>query len=65
MLTQHPLGKADLAAIYFPHLQKRSAWVKLRTLLLECPELQGIATMSRRTLTISEVEDICSVLGEP
>lgn len=55
----------ELAQIYFPNIQPRSAWLKLRSLLLEDPALAGLATQRRRTFLPSEVAVIFQHLGHP
>ena len=58
-------GRMELAQRYFPAICGRAAWAKLKGLLMECPHLAPLATMSRRTLTPAEVETVYDVLGEP
>ena len=58
-------GKSELACKYFPHLTQKSAWKKLKSLMLDYPTLASIATMPRRTLTTRETALIFETLGLP
>ena len=58
-------GRAELALKYFPHIQPQSAWLKLKTLLLEDPALCHLATLRRRTFLPAEVNKIYQSLGQP
>ena len=58
-------GKSELACRYFPHLTQKSAWKKLKSLMLDYPALTSIATMPRRTLTTRETALIFETLGLP
>ena len=58
-------GRTELAQSYFPFLQPRSAWQKLRALMLDYPELSGYATQKRRIFLPSEVNIIYQTLGHP
>ena len=63
--TIQSLGRAELALKYFPYIQPQSAWLKLKSLLLEDPALQHLATLRRRTFLPSEVNIIYQHLGQP
>jgi hypothetical protein len=58
-------GRMELATRYFPTLCPRAAWHKLKLLLQEYPELSRLATMSRRSFTAREADDIFTLIGEP
>ncbi len=55
----------ELAQAYFPAILPRSAWKKLKTLLMDDPQTAPLATLSRRTFLPAEVSIIFSVLGVP
>ena len=59
------LGRAELAQRYFPYIQPQSAWLKLKTLLLDDPDLAPLATLRRRTFLPAEVAKIYEILGHP
>ena len=59
------VGRAELAARYFPFIQPQSAWQKLRSLLAEDPDLEYLARLSRRTFLPVEVNKIYQHLGQP
>ena len=59
------MGRTELAQRYFPFILPKSAWEKLKTLLLEDPELQHLATLRRRTFLPAEVNIIYQHLGQP
>ena len=59
------LGRTELAQRYFPYIQPRSAWLKLRAILMETPELETLARLRRRTFTPAEVNIIYQFLGTP
>ena len=63
--TIQSLGRAELALKYFPYIQPQSAWLKLKTLLLEDPSLAPLATLHRRTFLPAEVAKIYASLGHP
>ena len=63
--TIQSLGRAELALKYFPYIQPQSAWLKLKSLLLEDPALQHLATLRRRTFLPAEVNIIYQHLGQP
>ena len=58
-------GRMELAQQYFPNIQPRSAWLKFKSLLLEYPELSGLAQQRRRTFLPCEVNIIYQHLGHP
>ena len=59
------LGRTELATRYFPYIQPKSAWEKLRSLLLEDPALSHLTTLRRRTFLPAEVNIIYQHLGQP
>ena len=59
------LGRVELAQAYFPSIQPRSAWLKLKGLLLDDPELAELARQKRRTFLPNEVNIIYQHLGHP
>ena len=59
------LGRTELAQRYFPYIQPQSAWLKLKSLLLDDPSLAHLATLRRRTFLPAEVALIFSSLGHP
>ena len=63
--TVNSLGRTQLAQMYFPHIQPKSAWEKLRALLQEDPALAPLATIRRRTFLPAEVNIIYQHLGRP
>ena len=58
-------GRTELAQLYFPYILPKSAWEKLKALLLEDPALVPLATLRRRTFLPSEVAKIYASLGHP
>jgi hypothetical protein len=58
-------GRTQLAQMYFPFIQPKSAWEKLRLLLQEDPDLAFLATLRRRTFLPAEVNIIYQHLGQP
>jgi hypothetical protein len=58
-------GRTELAVCYFPRLQPMSAWLKLKSLLLEDPDLASLAQQKRRTYLPAEVNKIYQALGQP
>ena len=58
-------GRTELAQMYFPYIQPRSAWLKLRSLLAEDPSLSHLTKLRRRTFLPSEVAKIYASLGHP
>jgi hypothetical protein len=59
------MGRTELAQRYFPYIQPKSAWEKLRALLKEDPALAPLATIRRRTFLPAEVNIIYQHLGQP
>jgi hypothetical protein len=59
------LGRAELATRYFPNIQPMSAWLKLKALLQENPDLAHLAQLNRRTFLPVEVNKIYQALGQP
>ena len=59
------IGRMELAQLYFPYIQPRSAWQKLKSLLDEDPALQHLTTLKRRSFLPSEVNKIYQHLGCP
>ena len=55
----------ELAQAYFPAILPRSAWKKLKVLLMDDPQTASLASLSRRTFLPAEVSVIFSVLGVP
>ena len=55
----------ELAQAYFPYLLPRSAWQKLKSLMLDDPELTPLAKQKRRTYLPAEVNIIYQHLGRP
>ena len=58
-------GRTELAQMYFPYIQPKSAWEKLRTLLAEDPALEHLTRLKRRTFLPAEVNIIYQHLGQP
>ena len=58
-------GRMELATIYFPQLQQKCAWQKLKSWLRINPRLRPLAALTRRTFTPAEVSLIYAELGEP
>lgn len=58
-------GRMELAQVYFPALDQRSAWRKLKILLLDNPATAHLARLTRRTFLPVEVSAIYASLGEP
>lgn len=64
--TTRSFGRQELATVYFPYIQPRSAWLKLRALLADNPQLAGlVAKRHPRTFVPLEVERIFAALGDP
>ena len=59
------MGRTELAQLYFPYILPKSAWEKLKTLLLEDPALASLAQLKRRTFLPAEVNKIYQSLGQP
>ena len=58
-------GRTELAQCYFPNIQPQSAWLKLKSLLQEDPDLQPLTQHRRRTFLPCEVSKIYQRLGQP
>jgi|GEM_PF-6666041 hypothetical protein len=63
--TVRSYGRSELAQQYFPELKQMSAWLKLKSLMLEYPELISLTHLSRRTFTPREVALLFDTLGTP
>ena len=63
--TPSACGRTELAQLYFPYIQPKSAWEKLRSLLLEDPDLAHLTRLRRRTFLPAEVNIIYQHLGQP
>ena len=59
------MGRTQLAQMYFPYIQPKSAWEKLRSLLQENPDLAHLTKLRRRTFLPAEVNIIYQRLGQP
>ena len=59
------MGRTELAQRYFPYIMPKSAWEKLRSLLLEDPDLAHLTKLRRRTFLPAEVNIIYQHLGQP
>ena len=59
------MGRMELAQRYFPCIQPRSAWLKLKSLLCEDPTLEHLTRLKRRTFLPAEVNIIYQHLGQP
>ena len=64
-LNVQSLGRTQLAQMYFPYIQPKSAWEKLRSLLQEDPDLAHLTKLRRRTFLPAEVNIIYHHLGQP
>ena len=64
-LNVQSLGRTQLAQMYFPYIQPKSAWEKLRSLLQEDPDLAHLTKPRRRTFLPAEVNIIYQHLGQP
>ena len=58
-------GRMELAQAYFPAILPRSAWKKLKALLMDDPQTASLANLPRRTFLPAEVSIIFSTLGAP
>ena len=65
MITKRTMRRTELAQLYFPDLQPRSAWQKLRHWICINPQLRRLDNMGRRSFSPAEVGLIFTVLGEP
>ena len=59
------IGRSELAQRYFPYVQPMSAWLKLKALLMENPDLAPLAQLKRRSFLPCEVNKIYQTLGQP
>ncbi len=66
-MSQNPrtYGRTELAVCYFPRLQPMSAWLKLKSLLSENPDLAPLSQLKRRSFLPAEVAKIYESLGRP
>ena len=64
-LKVQSIGRSELAQRYFPYVQPMSAWLKLKALLLENPDLAPLTQLKRRTFSPAEVNKIYQALGQP
>ena len=58
-------GRTELATHYFPNIQPMSAWLKLKSLLSENPDLVPLSQLKRRSFLPAEVAKIYESLGHP
>ena len=58
-------GRMELAQMYFPAIAPRSAWRRMKDLLLESSSTSELATMSRRVFMPAEVSLIFETFGVP
>ena len=58
-------GRTELATHYFPNIKPMSAWLKLKALLMENPDLVPLTQLKRRTFSPAEVNKIYQALGQP
>ena len=65
IINSQSLGRTQLAQMYFPYIQPRSAWLKLKSLLSEDPDLANLTKLKRRTFLPAEVNIIYQHLGQP
>ena len=65
MKTNRTFKRTELAMLYFPEIQPRSAWQKLREWICNNPQLHRLDQTGRRSFTPAEVTLIFEVLGEP
>ena len=59
------MGRMELAQRYFPYIQPKSAWEKLKALLQEDSDLAHLTKLRRRTFLPVEVNIIYRHLGQP
>ena len=64
-LKVQSIGRSELAQRYFPYVQPMSAWLKLKALLMENPDLAPLTQLKRRTFSPAEVNKIYQTLGQP
>ena len=65
IVNSQSMGRSELAQRYFPYVQPMSAWLKLKALLLENPDLAPLTQLKRRTFSPAEVNKIYQALGQP
>ena len=65
IINSQSLGRTQLAQMYFPYIMPKSAWEKLKSLLLEYPDLAHLSKLKRRTFLPAEVNIIYQHLGQP
>ena len=65
ILNSQSMGRSELAQCYFPYVQPMSAWLKLKALLMENPDLAPLTQLKRRTFSPAEVNKIYQSLGQP
>jgi len=58
-------GRMELAQMYFPAIAPRSAWRRMKDLLLESSITAELATMPRRIFMPAEVSLIFETFGMP
>ena len=63
--TVRTYGRMELAQAYFPAILPRSAWKKLKVLLMDNPQTAYLANLTLRTFLPSEVSVIFSTRGVP
>ena len=59
------IGRSELAHLYFPNLEQKCAWQKLRRWLHLNPRLRPLTVIRRHTFSPQEVQLIYDELGEP
>ena len=64
-LKPQTFGRTQLAQMYFPNIQPMSAWLKLKSLLSEDPDLAPLSQLKRRSFLPAEVAKIYESLGHP
>ena len=66
-MSQNPrsYGRTELATHYFPNIKPMSAWLKLKALLSENPDLAPLSQLKRRSFLPAEVAKIYESLGHP
>ena len=65
ILNSQSMGRSELAQRYFPYVQPMSAWLKLKALLMENPDLASLSQLKRRSFLPCEVNKIYQALGQP
>ena len=58
-------GRMELAQAYFPNITPKSAWEKLRSLMVTDNLLSPLLSTGRRSFLPAEVAMIFSHLGQP